>query len=111
MMCALMRKIKNNAGESLVEVLAAILICVLAIVMLFGATMAATNLNQKAETADAALQEEQIASEMWQTGYISGTGTVKVGNDYYRVTFYGDNGELTSYEWLGVVNGNVVQTQ
>ena len=109
MTSSLIKKLRSDLGESLVEVLAAILICVLAIVILFGATMAATNLNQKAETADAALQEEQIASEMWQTAYISGTGTVKVGNDYYRVTFYGDNGELTSYEWLGVVNGNVVQ--
>jgi len=106
----LLRKLKDNRGESLVEVLAAVLVCALAIVILFGATMAAANLNTQAETQDALLQEEQIASEMWQSGYQSGTGTVRVGSDYYRVTFYGDNGELTSYKWLGVVNGSVVQT-
>ena len=111
MTCALKRKLKSDSGESLIEVLAAILVCVLALVILFGATMAAANLNGKAETQDAALQEEQIASEEWQTSYAGGTGTVKVSSDYYQVTFFGESGELISYKWMGVVNGNVIQTQ
>lgn len=43
---------KNNRGETLVEVLASILICTLSVTLLFSAVMASVRMDKNAEAAD-----------------------------------------------------------
>ncbi|MCX4372101.1 MAG: hypothetical protein OSJ58_09780 [Dysosmobacter sp.] len=57
-------KLRNTQGETLVEVLASILICALSIALLFGAVMASVNINQTAQEADARYYEELSAAEL-----------------------------------------------
>lgn len=46
-------KLRNSRGETLVEVLASVLICALSITLLMGAVTASTNIDLRAQSADA----------------------------------------------------------
>lgn len=45
-------KLRDSRGETLVEVLASVLICALSVTLLFGAVMASSNIDLKAQEAD-----------------------------------------------------------
>lgn len=45
-------KLRDSRGETLVEVLASVMICALSITLLFGAVMASGNIDLKAQAAD-----------------------------------------------------------
>lgn len=45
-------KLRNSRGETLVEVLASVLVCSLSILLLFGAVTASTNIGLRAQEAD-----------------------------------------------------------
>lgn len=47
------RKLKNNRGETVVEVLASVLIAVLSVALLFGAVMASGSMDRGAQKTDA----------------------------------------------------------
>ena len=46
-------KLRNSRGETLVEVLASVLICALSVMLLFGAVMASGRIDLQAQAADA----------------------------------------------------------
>ena len=46
------RKWNDSRGETLVEVLASVLICFLSVVLVFSMVMASGNMDQRAEAAD-----------------------------------------------------------
>lgn len=48
-----MKKLRNNRGETLVEVLASILVASLSVALLFGCVMASTNMDRDAKELDA----------------------------------------------------------
>lgn len=57
------KKLSQNRGETLVEVLAAVLIASLAITLLFGGIMASVNLNRSAKTSDETFYADLSAAE------------------------------------------------
>ena len=50
-------KLKNSQGETLVEVLASVLVCSLSIMLLAGAVSASTSIDLQAQAADAEYYE------------------------------------------------------
>lgn len=56
-------KLQSSRGETLVEVLASILICALSIALLFGAVMASTRMDQTAQEADARYYQDLSKAE------------------------------------------------
>ncbi len=103
------RKWKDARGETLIEVLAAILIGALSVTLLFGAVMASGNLDQDAKAADEALNKALELAEKQDTpvadAAIVPTAEVTVANDSgsvpLLVKFYGGEGAL-SYRLEGV---------
>lgn len=57
------RKLRENRGETLVEVMASIVICTLSVTLLFGSIMASSHIDQTAQTSDAAYYEALSAAE------------------------------------------------
>lgn len=104
----MLKKLRSKAGESLVEVLCAILIFTLASVGMYSMVMAANNINAIAKEADAQFQEDMLVVEMaegagqqgtitmtpYKTGSVAGTNTpdsITVDVEVYR------NGDVFSY--------------
>jgi len=105
----MMRKWKDTRGETLVEVLAAILIGSLSVALIFGAIMATTKMNLQAQNIDTSYYEVLSKAERQKptedvlegaTGFkITITGTpdetgsksVEINN----VTFYGGKGAIS----------------
>lgn len=72
------KKLKSSRGETLIEVLASILVGTLSIALLFGAVMASRSMDKTAEDSDKAFYEALSAAEE-QTEAVSFTeGMVKV---------------------------------
>lgn len=99
-----MKKLRDSRGETLVEVLASILIASLSVALLFGCVMASTNMDRDAKKLDKEHYEALTAAEM-QSG--TGTsGTVKIQNpnnsmeESLSIEIYGDTG-LYSYKRAG----------
>lgn len=110
-------KLKDARGETLVEVLASILICALSVAMLFGSVMASSNMDRQAQELDnqyyldLTKAERQQAGSGTNTGDVYDTGTlptVKVkggasGEKSQTVKFYGTD-RLLSYAWQKPTN-------
>lgn len=96
-----MKKLHNSRGETLVEVLASILIASLSVALLFGCVLASANMDRDAQKLDRDHYAALTAAEA-QSG--TGTsGTVKIQNEKnsregsLSVEIYGDTG-LYSYK-------------
>lgn len=59
----LIKKLRSKAGESLVEVLCAVLIFTLASVGMYSMVMAANNINASAKSEDRSFQEQMLVVE------------------------------------------------
>ena len=59
----LLKKLRSNAGETLVELMAAILVFTFASILLFSMITAATNINRAAKESDAAISSELKVAE------------------------------------------------
>lgn len=97
-----MKKLHSSRGETLVEVLASILIASLSVALLFGCVMASSNMDRDAKKLDKEHYEALTAAEV-QSG--TGTsGTVKIQNPKNSVekdlgiNIYGGAG-LYSYKY------------
>lgn len=66
-MTALKRKLHSQRGETLVEILAAVLIASLSVAMLLGGVAVSANLGRQADTADQYFYETLTAAENRQT--------------------------------------------
>lgn len=90
------RKLRSKKGESLVEVMAAILIVALSVTMLYTLLMSASAMNKRARTLSEQYQQELNTAEERANPT---SGTVTVGTESVDVTFYaaGDDGALTAY--------------
>lgn len=60
----MLKKLRSKAGESLVEVLCAVLIFALSSVAMYSMVMAANNINADAKKADREFQENMLVVEM-----------------------------------------------
>lgn len=96
-----MKKLHNSRGETLVEVLASILIASLSVALLFGCVMASTNMDRDAKKLDKEHYEALTVAEA-QSG--TGTsGTVELqniknsGKGNLSIEIFGDAG-LYSYK-------------
>ena len=98
--------ISKVKGETLVETLAAILMCTLAIVMLTTAILTASRLNQTATDQDEDLYTQQTDAETLNKNstlnVTDGTVTIEenatdTNTTTANVTFYGGS-DITSYE-------------
>lgn len=104
-MKALGKKLHNSKGETLVEVLASILICTLSVALLFSGVMAANKINRQAEVSDNGFFDTLSAAEQkndespYQTNRTivvtekGGTGISKT----FKVNYYGDS-KIYSYK-------------
>lgn len=97
MMC---RKLKDNRGETLVEMLASILIAALAVALLFTCCMASVQMGGQARAADKRYYENLSAAE--SRTKTEGNGQVNVagnGNSVeVQIQLYGGDG-MYSYQW------------
>nr|WP_326166318.1 hypothetical protein [uncultured Oscillibacter sp.] len=99
------RKLGDPRGETLVEVLASILICSLSVLLLFGAVGASVSIDLTAQAADGQYYEDlskaerQYASDSIppSVAAVTVTGAEAVALDPARVLFYGDKDRLLSY--------------
>lgn len=100
----IMKKLRSKRGESLVEVLCAVLIFTLSSVAMYSMVMAANNINANAKEADRAHQESMVIVEkaegapsaqgtitMTVAGTSDTTAKVRIDVDIY------ESGELYSY--------------
>jgi len=103
-------KLKDAQGETLVEVLASILICALSVALLFGSVMVSANIDRQAQELDS-----QYYSDLTKAERQYGVATT-INSDYYEtkgvivkesgasgsktinVLFYGTE-RLLSYVW------------
>ena len=69
-----MRVLDNNRGETLIEVLASILIATLSVALLFGCVMASSSMDQKTQNVDYAHYDALAAAE-------TRTGTATTGKN------------------------------
>lgn len=97
-MTALNKKLRSQRGETLVELLAAILISSLSVAMLLGGVTVSANLGRQADTADAYFYETLTAAEKRQTPVASGSIELTEGITSFSipVRVYGGEG-LYSY--------------
>lgn len=97
-MTALNRKLRSQRGETLVEVLAAILIASLSVAMLLGGVAVSANLGRQADTADAYFYETLTAAEMRQTPVANGSVELTQGGISIEIPVWVYGGEgLYSY--------------
>ena len=95
-----MKKLRNSRGETLIEVLASILIAALSVALLFGCVVASSNISTQAKAADSGYYEGFIKAEKQVTptspATAAPTGVVTVEGDLGSacptVEIYGDNG-------------------
>lgn len=62
------KKLRNTQGETLVEVLASLLICALSVTLLFGSIMAASRITRTAQETDKRYYEELSKAEEQKAG-------------------------------------------
>ena len=97
-------KWKDTRGETLVEVLASILIGALSVALLFSAVMASSNMDRTAEKTDdefyASLNKAEGQTEPADSSVVPGGAQVTVknkdltGDAKLNVTFYGGEGAI-----------------
>ncbi len=81
------RVVRDTAGDTLVETLAAIIVCTMATIILLTGTVAASNINKMAATRDQDLQGQRQNAENY--GGNPQSGTVSVDGTQYSVNYYG----------------------
>ena len=97
----MMRKLKQNKGETLMEALVSLLIAVLAIGLVASAAMAATNINKNTNIADDAFAEELEKAEIYTAHFESKKLTIDFGGGLKvesNVNVYGDGSRFASYK-------------
>ena len=103
-MSRLMKKLRGKRGETLVETLVAILICVLSLTMMFTATAVAANLNSRAAEGDRQYATDMATAELRTAALPEGTVTILAEGQTpanIPVRFYGSTGSAyTSYAVL-----------
>lgn len=101
-----LKKLKSSSGETLVELLASILIAVLSVSILFGGIMVSVRINEEADRADQEYYKGLSAAEEQKVLILpdgtEGTGEISVNNDAaftgpVKVNIYGGYG-LYSYK-------------
>lgn len=97
-MTVLKRKLRSQRGETLVEVLASILIAALSVAMLLGGVAVSSNLGRQADTSDEYFYETLTAAENRQTPVKDGTIALTEGGTSIDIPIqvYGGEG-LYSY--------------
>lgn len=70
------KKLSQSRGETLVEVLAAVLIAALSVALLFGGIMASSTIGRSAQTSDKSFYETLSAAESQKEGGTDLTVTV-----------------------------------
>lgn len=87
------KKLKDNRGETLVELLASILIGALSIAMLFSTLMAADRMDKRTREKDETYYANLSGAEAQKDGPTS--GTVTVNGVPITVNFYGSDGAIS----------------
>lgn len=101
MMC---RKLKDNRGETLVEMLASILIAALAVALLFTCCMASVQMGGQARAADERYYDNLSAAEKREAPLSGDAKVIVAKTDEPTVTqpvdvsLYGGDG-MYSYQW------------
>lgn len=88
------KKLRSRSGETLVEVLCAILIVTISVTMLYSLLMSAAGISKRSKELSAKYAVEQDAA---QNGGGTTQGTVKVDGQSVTVIYTGSGDELTSY--------------
>lgn len=98
------QKLKNSRGETLVEVLASILIASLSVALLFGCVMASANMDRKAGELDGKHYEALTAAETRSGTAISGNVEIQNSKNSVKkkldIQLYGGEG-MYSYKRSG----------
>ena len=101
-----LKKLKSSSGETLVELLASILIAILSVSILFGGIMVSVRINEEADRADQEYYKGLSAAEEQKVLILpdgtEGTGEISVNNSEslsgsVKVNIYGGYG-LYSYK-------------
>lgn len=102
----MIKKLKKNKGETLIEALVSLLIAVLAMGLVASAAVAATNINEKTREADVKFAEELESAEIYSASKVEKSLSIILedgsklkinGNDYTSVEVYGDGNIFASY--------------
>ena len=104
----MIRKLKQNKGETLVESLVAVMIAVFAMALVASATISAANINKSTRESDVAYAEELEKAEIFTATTVE-TKKLRVelqngalldinGYDYADVSVYGDGSTFASYK-------------
>ena len=97
-MGSLRTRLRSQAGESVVETLAAVFICTLALLMLYTAVATAARMNADADAAALALRESAIAAEVQDRTGERREVTVDGFTEPYVVVYSGEgDGGYVSY--------------
>lgn len=96
-----MTKLRNNRGETLVEVLASILIAALSVALLFSFTMTSSTMDKQAKAADEGHYDAIIAAESvsgtdyiddWTVTITDSSSSKTPLTGQIGIKIYGDNG-------------------
>lgn len=110
-------KWRDERGDTLIEVLASILVMALSILLLFGAVLASGRINKDAKKADddyykvlnAAERQDDASGDVADSSIVPADATVKISHEDGSMTppskdvnvrFYGGEGAL-SYKYIG----------
>lgn len=102
-MKAFLHKLKSKAGESLVEVLAAILIFTMASIVMYSMVTSAADINMTAKQMDARNQEHMIAVEKGEDSAKNGSAIITFTMDGVQIAqssvdiYGGTNDSLFAY--------------
>ena len=84
------KKLRGSGGETLVEVLASILIGALSVALLFGSIMASANITRQAQNSDEDYYKNLSAAEARTAP--GENGTLTVNDSSLDITIYGGGG-------------------
>ncbi len=94
-----MKKKLSTKGETVIETLVAILILTISAMLLAEVSATSVRMNQKIETVDAKYRDELAVVEKRESPQSGEVTITSGGNAYtYEVDFYGNEGNLTSYQ-------------
>lgn len=101
------RKLKDSRGETLVELLAAILIAALSVAVLFTCCLASSEMGRETQAADERYYESLSNAEGRRGTPVD--GKVRVAGDSTHtdvdIQLYGGDG-MYSYQWKGAAPGD-----
>ena len=84
---SIVRKLKSNKGETLVEALAAILIIALASLLLIGSVSSAVNINKRVKQEDKNFKTDVAAAEQQQATLDKANKTLTIGDKTFTITY------------------------